>query len=162
MGARWQHGTKRHPPGLHRNTGILRVFSSKEEAKAQAALVWRSVQANCPDREAPPNWRELLDEYDNVIGNYDSDEGEERQKAAVKGSSSKAQGRASTSSKHASKKRKPAAAAADPDSFRTVTADGRACWKRKQHFYIDPWTDELKNVSASTLTVEVLEAQLVA
>jgi hypothetical protein len=42
-----------------------------------------------------------------------------------------------------------------------MTADGRACWKREQLFYIDPWTDELKNVSKSTLTVEVVEAELV-
>jgi hypothetical protein len=138
MGTRQQHGAQHQTPGLQRNTGILRVFSSKEAANAQAALVWRSLQANCPDREAPRNWQELLDE-------------EEQQNAAWEGSSTKAKGTASSSSKHTGKKRK--ATAADPDSFRTMTADGRACWKREQHFYIDPWTDELKNVSVSTLTV---------
>jgi hypothetical protein len=167
MCTRQQHGAQHHTAGLPRSTGIVRVFSSKEVANAQAALVWRSVQANCPDREAPPNWAELVNESDED----DSDDGEEQQSAAENDSSSEGRGTAGAVSKSTGNKQSSTttsssgddlvAAAADPDSFRTMTADGRACWKREQHFYIDPWTDELKNVSASTLAVEVVDAQLV-
>jgi hypothetical protein len=176
MGDRWQHGTKHETAGLLRSAGTMRVFRSKEEANRQAALVWVSLQASCPDPEAPAEGEESSDDSDDDSEGSESDEeaAQEKRSTRVKSrSSSKGSGRAVASSKgkgsssrgtagSSGAKAKPqAAAAVDPDSFKSMTADGRACWRREQRFYSDPWGCDLKNVLTSTLTVEVVEAQLV-
>jgi hypothetical protein len=48
-----------------------------------------------------------------------------------------------------------------PKSYETKTADGRSKWERQQWYYYDPLNPgELKNVVASTLTVEVVPASV--
>jgi hypothetical protein len=163
MGNQWQHGTKHETVGLLRNAGSLRVFKSKEEANGQAALVWLSLQANHPFPEAPPEEEEEEEEDKPTRGkrkssSSSSSRGKGRSAAASSSSSSRDGKSRSSSAKGNGKK----AAAVDPDSFTSMTADGRASWKREQRFYVDPWLDdELKNLCTSTLTVEVVEAQLV-
>uniref|UniRef100_A0A383WPU2 Uncharacterized protein n=1 Tax=Tetradesmus obliquus TaxID=3088 RepID=A0A383WPU2_TETOB len=163
-GSHLQHRTDHSTAGLHRTAGTLRVFKSLEEANKQAALVWVSLQANHPFPEAPPEGK-------GSPGKEKEEEEEEEDNKPQKGkrkSSSSSRGAATSSrkgskskSKSSSAKRKQAAAV-DPDNFKSMTADGRACWKREQRFYVDPWLDdELKNLSSSVLTVEVVEAQLV-
>jgi hypothetical protein len=52
-------------------------------------------------------------------------------------------------------------APAQPESYGTKTADGRATWEQLQWYYFDPLNPgQLKNVVASTLTVEVVPANV--
>jgi hypothetical protein len=155
-GSKFQHRTDHATAGLRRSAGTLRVFSSKDEANAQAALVWTSLQANFFWPEAPAEGEEAEEDEQQEVErttNSKKRSAESRGKSSGRGSKDSEKKRSSAKGKQA--------AAVDPDSFKTMTTDGRACWKREQRYYVDPWTDDLKNVCRSVLTVEVVKAQLV-